>query len=105
MLTAHISHQLFMQFTDEPHADGKTLKPRNSVFQGNHVIADFTQVFRAAFHNRSRFRSKQFAKRGLCALNLARQHRFALYKGPDQHMGIWQMPSFASQPADEAVCV
>ena len=86
-----------MQFPNNANAKRQRFEPDNAVFQGDNVIADFTQVFRAAIHHRTRLRRQQLAECGLSALDLARQNGLTLHEGTHQDVRIGQPSTFAGQ--------
>ena len=60
-----------MQLANDANTERKFFQASDAMFQSNDVIADLTQILRAAFDSDARFSREQFTERGLCALNLA----------------------------------
>jgi len=42
VVAAHAFHQLLVNFPDEPERQGQGVQPRDTVFQGNDIVAHFS---------------------------------------------------------------
>jgi hypothetical protein len=58
------------------------------MLQGNDIVSDFAQIFRAAINDSPGFRCQQFAQGSLSAFNPARQNSLTTYEGANENVRI-----------------
>src|SRR5580658_1016275 len=104
VMAAHSVHQFSVQSSNQANGDGELFEMRNTVLQGNHIIAYFVQIFGAALDCGACLCCQKLAERGLCSFNFAGQNRFATDEWAHQNVGIWKASAFARQSANQPVC-
>ncbi len=104
VLTAHTSHEAFVQLPHEPQGEREASQTRNPVLQGPHVVPDLSDVvWITTGRPGGDLLQQQLPEAGGGPFDPRREHRLPPYVRRDQQVGIRQVPPQARQLAQRRV--